>query len=132
MRMVSYPAIMHKEGKHYWISFPDFNTVFSQGDNCNDAISKSIEALTLELDFMDRNGEKFPEASKVESLSLNASESVAFVAFDFDEQRKGISYNKSIKKTLSIPEWLNDAAMNAGINFSATLQDALKAKLGIR
>ncbi len=132
MRMVSYPAIIHNEGKHCWVSFPDFDSVYSQANNCNDAISNSIEALTLELDSMDRSGEKFPDASKVESLDLNDGESVAFVVFDFDEQRKGIKYNKSIKKTLTIPEWLNDAAIQAGINFSATLQDALKAKLGIR
>jgi hypothetical protein len=37
--------------------------------------------------------------------------------------------NRAVKKTLSIPEWLNEAASKAGINFSQTLQDALKEKL---
>ena len=41
-------------------------------------------------------------------------------------------FNKSVKKTLTIPQWLNDAAVNANINFSQTLQEALKTKLQLQ
>ena len=39
--------------------------------------------------------------------------------------------SRAVKKTLSIPEWLNEAAIQAGVNFSQTLQEALLAKLNI-
>ena len=39
--------------------------------------------------------------------------------------------NKAVKKTLSIPEWLNEKAVEANINFSQVLQEALKEKLGV-
>jgi hypothetical protein len=40
-------------------------------------------------------------------------------------------FDKSVRKTLTIPAWLNTAALAEGINFSQTLQEALKAKLHI-
>ena len=39
--------------------------------------------------------------------------------------------NRAVKKTLTIPEWLNEAATSAGINFSQVLQDALKERLKV-
>ena len=39
--------------------------------------------------------------------------------------------NKAVKKTLTIPEWLNEEATALGINFSQVLQDALKEQLNI-
>ena len=46
------------------------------------------------------------------------------------EYRKRFN-NKAVKKTLTIPEWLNEAAQESNVNFSLVLQDALKEKLGI-
>jgi post-segregation antitoxin (ccd killing protein) len=36
---------------------------------------------------------------------------------------------KSVKKTLTIPSWLNDLAIENNINFSQTLQEALRKEL---
>lgn len=38
-------------------------------------------------------------------------------------------FDKSVRKTLTIPAWLNTAAMEMGINFSQVLQEALLAKV---
>lgn len=40
--------------------------------------------------------------------------------------------SKAVKKTLTIPEWLNEEAMTLGINFSQVLQDALMQKIGTK
>ncbi|HCA33975.1 MAG TPA: toxin-antitoxin system, antitoxin component, HicB domain protein [Lachnospiraceae bacterium] len=41
-------------------------------------------------------------------------------------------YNtKAVKKTLTIPQWMNEAAAKANINFSQVLQDALREKLSV-
>ncbi len=55
---------------------------------------------------------------------------VNVVMVDVIEYAK-IHFEKSVKKTLSIPAWLNKAALEQNINFSQVLQDALKAKLHI-
>jgi len=132
MKSVHYPAILHAgtEGS-YWVTFPDFENAFSQGKNFDDSINMSIEALTLELSAFEQNGKPFPMPSEPAQVSLNNDETLVFVAFDYDEQKKNINFYRSIKKTLTIPQWLNDAAMKAGINFSAVLQKALKAELGL-
>ena len=53
------------------------------------------------------------------------------VACDTMEYRK-LHNNKSVKKTLTIPEWLNEEALAMNINFSQVLQEALMEKVGIR
>ena len=57
-------------------------------------------------------------------------EFVNLVRVDLDEYRRKHD-SRAVKKTLSIPSWLNAQAEQAGINFSAVLQEALKARLGI-
>lgn len=133
MRMVNYPAILHCEEKDScWITFPDFDNVFSQGKNMDDSIKMSIDALTLELAQREQNGKEFPDPTITEELSISKDEKLVYIVFDYDEQKKTINNFKSVKKTLTIPQWLNDEAMKAGLNFSAILQKGLKAELGIR
>lgn len=52
------------------------------------------------------------------------------VEFDLMEYRRK-NCSKAVKKTLSIPEWLNEAAMKKGINFSQVLQEALMQKVNM-
>lgn len=53
------------------------------------------------------------------------------ISVDVEEYAKK-HFEKSVKKTLTIPSWLNEAAMAAGINFSQTLQEALIQKIGAK
>jgi post-segregation antitoxin (ccd killing protein) len=55
---------------------------------------------------------------------------VAIVQVDTDAYRR-LHDNRAVKKTLSIPNWLNERATAAHLNFSAVLQDGLKRQLGI-
>jgi hypothetical protein len=71
-------------------------------------------AVAKELDPDDPAGEAF----------------VNVVSVDVEEYAKA-HFEKSVKKTLSIPAWLNDAATAQGINFSRVLQDALKQQLNM-
>ena len=53
---------------------------------------------------------------------------VTLVVADTQEWRKRTSA-RAVKKTLTIPQWLNTAAEERGVNFSQVLQDALKKEL---
>ena len=70
-----------------------------------------------------------PNSSR--NIAVNENEFVNFISCDTIEYRKFFD-NKAVKKTLSIPSWLNDMAERADINFSATLQAALKQQLNIQ
>ena len=121
-----YPAVFHKEG--FWISFPDFPECFTQGDSIENAYEMSVEAMGLCIDEKLKNNEPLPNSSAPADIILNEGDFSILVEFDLGKYRR--THNlKSVKKTLSIPEWLNEAAMAQKINFSKVLQEALLQKV---
>ena len=73
----------------------------------------------------------FPNPSlDFSNIPLKENQFVSFISIDMDDYRKKFN-KKSIKKTLTIPEWLNYLAEKNDINFSQVLQEALKEKLNI-
>lgn len=86
------------------------------------------DVLTLVLYGYESDGRSIPAPSSVSAFAIKEGEFVNYIACDTLAYRK-IHNNKAVKKTLTIPEWLNEAASEAGINFSQVLQDALKTQL---
>ena len=125
----AYPAIFTpvQEGG-YDVRIPDLPGCGTCGDDMADAIFMAEDAASMWLCDAENNAESIP----VPSLSLSACppQVVSYIMADTDEYRRK-NDNRAIKKTLSIPNWLNTRAMQAGINFSQVLQDALKEKLNI-
>ena len=87
----------------------------------------AVEALGLSITTMEEAGEKIPEASAPGKIQVEDGFLVV-VEFDLMEYRRK-HCSKAVKKTLSIPEWLNEAAIRAGVNFSQVLQEALMEKV---
>ena len=93
------------------------------------AYEMAVDALGLSLTTMEDRGEMAPTASEPDKIDTENG-FLVIVEFDMaDYRRKHCS--RAVKKTLSIPEWLNEAAIQAGVNFSQTLQEALMVKLNI-
>ena len=88
----------------------------------------AIEALGLRLTTDEGLEDNIPEPSPINEVECPENSCIAIIPFDYLENRKKY-YNKAVKKTLSIPEWLNDEAMKAGVNFSQVLKEALMQKL---
>lgn len=91
------------------------------------AYEMAVEALGLSITTMEEMGETIPEASIPSEISAEEGFLVV-IEFDLMEYRKK-HCSKAAKKTLSIPEWLNEAAIKAGVNFSQVLQEALMEKV---
>lgn len=91
------------------------------------AYEMAAEALGLSLTTMEDTGEEIPRASLPEEITAGEG-FVVVIEFDMMEYRKK-HCSRSVKKTLSIPEWLNEAAIRAGVNFSQVLQEALIEKV---
>ena len=126
-----YPAIFHNDEKGgYWISFPDFPECMTQGETMEEAYEMAVEAMGLCIDDRLRNEESLPEVSAPVDYILQEGDFTCLIEFDLVQYRKKHN-TKSVKKTLSIPEWLNEAAMEHDINFSQVLQEALMKKIGI-
>lgn len=125
-----YPAVFTKEDVGYSVNFPDLKNCFTSGSTLEEAMDMANDVLCLTLYDMEQDGQAIPTASTVNSITHDENEFVSLVGCDTIAYRRFFD-NKAVKKTLSIPSWLNDMAERAGINFSGTLQDALKAKLNI-
>lgn len=125
-----YPALFHKaEEGGFWVSFPDVPECLTQGETMEEAYEMSIEALGLAL--VDRIKENnLPDPSSLDMISPEPDAYPVIIEFNMAEYLKR-NNSKAVKKTLSIPEWLNEEATAKGINFSAVLQEALKERLGI-
>ena len=126
-----YPALFTPEDNgSYSVNFPDIDGCFTCGDNLEDALFMANDALSLVLMDLEDRKENIPEPSNINALKTSDNSFVSLVQCNTTQYRK-LLRNKAVKKTLSIPEWLNEAAIAAGINFSQVLQDALKEKIGI-
>ena len=125
-----YPALFHKEDDGgFWVSFPDIPECLSQGTDMSQAYEMAVDALGLALaDRMKENN--VPVPTSIDFLVIAENSYPVIIEFDLLEYKKKHS-SRAVKKTLTIPEWLNDEATKKGINFSAVLQEALKAQLGI-
>ena len=122
-----YPAVFHPEEDGYSVSFPDLPGCFTEGDDLAEAIDMATEALGAYLASRLDKELHIDPPSKIEDVNVEDG-FVNYIGADPALFRKK---GKSVKKTLTIPEWLNVEAEKAGINFSATLQDAIRSRLGI-
>lgn len=126
-----YPAVFipEKEGG-YSVIFPDLEGCFTCGDDLDEALTMAKDALSLMLVDLEDEKEDIPTASGINSLKMKKNEFASLISTDTMIYRQTLN-NAAVKKTLSIPAWLNKAAIAAGINFSQVLQDALRAQLNL-
>ena len=125
-----YPAVFTPEESGFSVRFPDVDGCFTDGETLEEAMDMANDALCLMLYDMEQRGQAIPNATPVNSVAHTDPQFVSLISCDTDWYRRYFD-SKAVKKTLSIPSWLNDMAERAGINFSGTLQDALKSRLGI-
>ncbi len=125
-----YPAIFEKEGNLYTVHFPDLESCYTQGDSIQDALEMASDVLCLTLYNLEEEKADIPPASDMSAISTNGNAFASLVACDTLEYRRFYN-NKAVKKTLTIPAWLNTMSEREGINFSAILQAALKKELHI-
>lgn len=128
----AYPAIIQAEADGlYSVEFPNIDGCVTSGSSLPDAIQMAEDALCLMLYDMEESGEAIPAPSDPKAVQAGTDALVSLVCCDTIEYRK-LYNNKAVKKTLTIPAWLNTLAERADLNFSSVLQDALKLRLDIQ
>jgi predicted RNase H-like HicB family nuclease len=130
MSKLFYPALFHEaEEGGFWVTFPDIPECMTQGEDMQQAYTMASEALGLALASREDDKEPIPEASQPSEIEILENSFLVVIEFDLAEYRRR-HCSRAVKKTLSIPEWLNDLAIRQNINFSQVLQEALMDKLG--
>lgn len=134
----AYPACFIKESTGYSVIFPDLNHLSTCGHTLDEALVMAVDCLAGYLHWLQEDGETAPAASPIDKVNLTEivkeleiqpdEAFINMVTVDVTEYAK-THFEKSVKKTLTIPAWLNKAALEQNINFSQVLQDALKSQL---
>lgn len=133
-----YPACFYKEKEGgYSVIFPDLNHLSTCGETLQDAVEMAVDCLAVYLYSAKQDGEAVAAPSELSEIDVNAeydeyeSAFVNLVSVDVEEYAKK-NFEKAVKKTLTIPAWLNDLAVKNHVNFSQTLQKALKEQLNVQ
>lgn len=119
-----YPAIFHKEDDTYWVEFPDLKGCHTYGASINETMKAAQEALAGYLLTLLEQNRILASPSDISAFHVEDGFS-SLVSCDINQYKD----TKAVKKTLTIPAWLNDRAMSMGINFSQVLQEALLTKI---
>ena len=126
-----YPALFHPEAGGYSVSVPDLDGCFTEGNSFEEAYANCSDAIGLYLEELDAERKEYPKPSDPRNLEREGND--FFVAIDFDPLfYRRMHDTRAVRKNVTIPSWLNEAAEAQHINFSGVLQEALKNQLGIR
>lgn len=123
-----YPAVFTFEpGQEIAVTFPDLNCATS-GENTDDALLSARELLGCVLFGLEEDGEEIPEPTPLPNVELEPNERALLIDVYMPSIRQA-NINRSVSRTVTLPAWLNAAALERNINFSQVLQDALKTQL---
>ena len=123
----AYPVIITKDKDFFVASIPDFETG-TQGESLAEAIEMARDAIGMCGCYMQDEKKDIPIPTDIGNVTKEASDILTLVDVDFDEYRKKHEM-RTVRKNVTIPSWLNEEAESANINFSALLQNAIKAEL---
>lgn len=121
-----YPAIFHKEDDAYWVEFPDLEGCHTFGNSITETMEAAQEALAGYLLTLLEQGKTIASPSDISAIHSDDG-FTSFVSCDINQYKD----TKAVKKTLTIPSWMNERAVSMGINFSQVLQEALLSKIQV-
>ena len=133
----SYPACIYKESSgKYTVVFPDLNDLATFGDTLNEAMEMAVDCLAGYIYIEELEGNEIPSPSELKDIKPeeydDVVESYTYMIFVDVSEYAELHFSKPVKKTLTIPKWLNTMAINKNINFSQLLKKALIEELQIK
>ena len=131
-----YPVILTQADDCILIEVPDLE-ILTQGKDLADAIEMARDAIGLKIITMQDKRQDVPMPSIEANINMNAStfaengmSMIALVDIDVEAYRRKYD-NKTVRRNVTLPNWLNKEAEKAHLNVSRVLQEALMLKLGV-
>ena len=125
-----YPAVFtYEPGQEIAVVFPDLNVATSGVDD-NDALLSARELLGCVLYGLEEDNEEIPTPTPLTQVQADQNERTALIDVYMPSIRQA-QVNRAVNRTVTLPAWLNAAALEKGVNFSQVLQDALKEQLHV-
>jgi predicted RNase H-like HicB family nuclease len=124
----AYPTIFTPLDEGGFMAYVPDMEINTQGETLIEAIEMARDAIGIMGITMQDMKQSLPTPSQANEIQHNSSEIVSMVDIDFNAYRTMIE-KKSVRRNVSLPSWLNDEAVKAGINVSSILQEAIKSEL---
>lgn len=120
-----YPAVFHSnEDGSFTIIYPDLQGCISEGKSLGNAMYMAQVALTQWVESLIDKNQVIPMASNLQDITTEPGEFVNLIRADVKDGR-------AVKRTVSIPKWMDDKVSESGLSLSRVLQDALKDRLNV-
>lgn len=120
-----YPAIFHSnDDDSFTITYPDLPGCISEGKSLGNAMYMAQSALTQWIEYLNEKKQDIPAPSPIKSIQTTSEEFASLIRVEIRDSR-------AVKRTVSIPKWMDDKVSEAGLSLSRVLQDALKERLNI-
>lgn len=117
-----YPAVFHEDEDGIWVEFPDLQGCQSYGETIEEVLESAKEALEGYCVTLLEQKKKLPQASDIKIIRPGKNAFVSLVETDLTTR---FAKQKSVKKTLTIPAWMNEYAIENKLNCSAILQEGI-------
>jgi len=118
-----YPAVFHKNSdESYTVEYPDLPGCISEGKTLGNAMHMAQSALSQWVGYLAENNLEIPNASSAEKIKHSKGELVNLICTE-------VKKSKAVKRTVSIPKWMDEKVTQSGISLSRVLQDALTERL---
>jgi predicted RNase H-like HicB family nuclease len=118
-----YPALFHKnDDRSYTITYPDLPGCISEGKSLENALLMAQSALTQWIEYLVDKKQDIPTASETGQIKIKSGEFINLIRADIKDGR-------AVKRTVSIPKWMDDKVIKTGLSLSRVLQDALNERL---
>lgn len=125
MAQYVFPAVFHPNADgSFTINFPDLPGCVTEGKSLENALYMAQDALSVWLEYTIDHKEDIPDPSRLQCVAFEDGEFANLV-------RAEVKDNRAVRRTVSIPKWMDDMVSAAGLSLSRVLQDALKEKLSI-
>lgn len=130
---ICYPMVIekHSEKELYNAYFPDIEGCYTGGKSIQDTIEKGKEALGLHYLELETDEREIKEPSDPKEIKLKDNQKLIYIEVNMKWFREKDKY-KSITKAVTLPKYLNQKAIESGVNVSAVLQKALMETLDIK
>ena len=129
--MYVYPVIFSPLSESgYCVYAPDIKGCITEADNIAEGIIKIRDGLCGMLYIMERDKKPIPDATDTKNIEHEEDDIITLVDVPMEEYRRRVG-TKAVRRTISIPEWLDEIALNAGVSLSQVTQEALRVKLNV-
>ena len=117
-----FPAVFHpNDDGSFTITYPDLPGCISEGKNLANAIHMAQDALAQWIGYLISKNVPIPDPTSPSALVCRDGEFFSFV-------RVEVKDNRAVRRTVSLPKWMDDRASSEGLSLSRILQESLSQR----